>query len=77
MNSFLNDINNEQLKILKELEQKNINLENYVIQLFLKNYKLNMNSFSRLKHSMTIDEGFCEPDLKNLIEYEKELNGRN
>jgi len=77
MNSFLNIINKEQLKILRKLEQRNINLENYVIQLFLKNYKLNVNSFSRLKHSMTMNEGFCEPDLKNLIEYEKELNGRN
>lgn len=77
MNSFLKQINNEQSKILKVFELKNIDLEGYVIQKFLKNYKPDTNSFSRLKHSMKVDEGFCEPDLNNLIEYEKELNGRH
>lgn len=77
MSSFLKVITDKQLKKLKVFEEKNIDLEEYVIQKFLKGYKPDVNSFLRLEHSMKVNEGFCEPDLNNLIEYEKELNGRN
>lgn len=77
MSSFLKNINAEQAKILKAFEEENGNLEDFAIKKYLKNFTLTVNSFLILQHSMKESEGFCEPDLNCLINYEKELNGRD
>jgi len=77
MSSFLEIISKKQLKELKVFEESHGDLEKFVTKKYLENFSITVNSFFALKHSMKESEGFCEPDLNNLIEYEKELNGRN
>jgi len=77
MNSFLNKINEELLINVNKYENKYGNLEDAVKLFYLKDFVLDVNSFSLVKHTMKMSQGFCDPDLKNLQNYEKELNGRD
>ncbi|MDD2445790.1 MAG: hypothetical protein PHX09_03150 [Clostridia bacterium] len=77
MNSFLDKINKELLIDVIKYESKYGNLEDAVKVNYLKGITLDINSFLLLEHTMEKNEGFCDPDLKNLQNYEKEINGRD
>lgn len=78
MSSFLKKINIDLSKSIMSFEKTNGELQEFTIRKFLENGNTNIsdfNSFLSQKHNMTIEKGFCEPDLDNLIKYEEELNG--
>jgi len=80
MSSFLKKIDIELSKKIISFEKANGELQDFTIHKFLEKGDVDFsdfNSFSSQEHSMTIEKGFCEPDLDNLIKYEEELNGRN
>jgi len=66
MSSFIEKIN-------KELSQKKLVVEN--IEIVCKDFSLKQ--YYDYLHTMDLGDIFLYPDLKCLIEYEKELNGRN
>ena len=74
MNTNFNEYANELNKSVTNFEkEKGTKVENIIFN----EYDLSLHNMKQEEMSKIIDKVFCDPDLKCLLNYEKELYGAN